>query len=171
MVQNSSFLKTLEVFFIEPTKIHFIKEISKKTEIAHTSIRNNINKLLEEKLILPKESSPFNGYIANRDNPNFIFYKKVYNLYSLKNIKDFLEKNHYPKLAVVFGSYSLGEDIESSDIDILLITKEKEINLKKFEKELKREINILCLDNLNKLEKPLNKVQNGFIISGGFDNL
>jgi predicted nucleotidyltransferase len=171
MVQKSSFLKTLEVFFIEPTKIHFIKEISKKTEIAHTSIKNNIDKLLEEKLIIPKESRPFNGYVANRDNPDFIFYKKIYNLYSLKNLKDFLNKNHSPKLTVIFGSYSLGEDIETSDIDILIITKEKEINLKKFEKELKREINIICIDNLNKLEKPINKIQNGFVLTGGFDNL
>jgi len=171
MVQKSSFLSTLEVFFIEPTRIHFIKEISKKTNIAHTSIKNNINKLLEEKLIIPKESRPFNGYVANRENPNFIFYKKVYNFYSLKNLKDFLETKHYPKLAVVFGSYSLGEDIESSDIDILIISREKEINLKKFEKELKREINVLCLDNINKLDKITNKVQNGFVILGGFDNL
>ena len=71
MVQKCSYLKTLEIFFQEPTNLHFIKEISKKTNIAPTSIRNNIKQLLEEKLIIPKESKPFNGYVANRDNKEF----------------------------------------------------------------------------------------------------
>ena len=118
MVQTCSYLKTLEVFFAEPTKIHFIKEISKKIGIAPTSIRNNIAQLNKDELIIPQESKPFNGYVANRDNEKFVFLKRVYNLYSLRKLKEYLEKNLFPKLAVVFGSYSIGEDIEDSDIDI-----------------------------------------------------
>jgi len=172
MVQKSSYTKTLEVFFQEPTKMHFIKEISKTLKIAHTSIRNNIKQLLKENLIIPKESRPFSGYTANRENSEFIFLKKAYNLSSLFELKEYLEKTIYPKLVVVFGSYSLGEDIETSDIDLLVISKYKKFELKKFEKKLNREINLLIVENLNKLEKPiLNKIYNGFVICGGFDSL
>jgi len=172
MVQKCSYTKTLEVFFQEPTKMHFIKEISRNLKIAHTSIRNNIKWLLKENLIIPKESKPFSGYIANRENSEFIFLKKAYNLSALFELKKYLEKTIYPKLAVVFGSYSLGEDIETSDIDLLVISNGKKIDLKKFEKDLKREINVLVINDLKKVEKPiLNKIYNGFIICGGFDLL
>jgi predicted nucleotidyltransferase len=71
---------------------------------------------------------------------------------------------------LVFGSYSIGEDIESSDIDLFMISKSKKIDVKKFEKKLKREINLLVVDNLNKIEKPLlNKIYNGIVLCGGFD--
>jgi len=170
MVHKCSYSKTLEIFFQEPTKIHFIKEISRKIGVAPTSIRRNISELFEENLIIPKKSSPFDGYVANRDCERFIFLKRVYNFGSLEKLKIYLEKSFYPTLAVVFGSYSLGEDIENSDLDLLIVSKIKKIDLKKFEKELKREVNILVIDSLNKLEQPiLNKVYNGFVICGGFD--
>jgi len=173
MVQKSSYTKTLEIFFQEPIKIHFIKEISKNLKIAHTSIRNNIKQLLKENLIIPKESRPFSGYTANRENSEFIFLKRAYNFSSLFELKEYLEKTIYPKLAVVFGSYFLGEDIETSDIDLLVISKLKnKIDLKTFEKNLKREINVLIINDLKKIEKPiLNKIYNGFVICGGFDLL
>lgn len=171
MEQKCSILSVLKIFFEEPINLHFIREISKKIKLAPTSVKNNIKELLKNDLIIKQESRPFNGYVANRENSEFIFYKKIYNIYSLKKLIEFLDKNFYPKLAVVFGSYSLGEDREDSDIDLLIVTKgKKNIDLKKFEKELKREINILMIDNLNKLEKQiLNKVYNGFVICGGFD--
>jgi len=169
MKQKCSILNVLKVFFEEPLNLHFIREISKKINLAPTSVRNNIKELLKNNLIIKQKSKPFDGYVANRENSEFIFYKKVHNFYSLKKLAGFLDKNFYPRLAVVFGSYSLGEDVETSDIDLLIISKRK-IELNKFEKELKREINILAIDNLNKLEKPiLNKVYNGFVICGGFD--
>ncbi len=173
MVQKCSNLEVLKVFFLEPTRIHFIREIGKKINLAPTSVKKYLDEFVKEGLVVPKKSNPFNGYVANRENEEFIFYKKIYNLYSLGELKEFLEKNSFPKLAVVFGSYSLGEDIESSDIDLLIISKsKKKVDLKKFEKKLKREINVLIINGISKLEKPvLNKVYNGFVICGGFDLL
>jgi predicted nucleotidyltransferase len=170
MVQKSSYFKTLEVFFTEPTNLHFVKEISRKIKIAPTSIKKNIQLLLKENLIIKKESKPFDGYVANRNNQKFIFLKKVYNLFSLEEIKDFVQKNISPKLFIVFGSYSLGEDIENSDIDLFILSKIKKLDLTKFEKNLKREINLIILKDFKDLEKPLqNKVHNGILLSGGYD--
>lgn len=170
MGQKCSYLKVLNVFFVEPTTIHFIKEISKKINLAPTSIRNHIKDLLAKNLIKIKKARPFDGFIANRENEDFIFYKKVYNLYSLKELTEFLTSSFWPKLIVVFGSYARGEDIEQSDIDILVISKiKKELNLKKFEKKLKRKINLLVIDKLEKLDKNLiKKIYNGIVLYGGF---
>jgi predicted nucleotidyltransferase len=170
MVQKCSSLKVLEVFFTEPTTIHYIKSISRKINLAPTSVRNWIKSFLKEGLIKRKKAKPFNGFIANRENEDFIFYKRVYNLYSLKELVDFLTSEYYPKLLVVYGSYSFGLDVESSDIDILVLTKtKKDINLKKFEKKLERSIHLLVIDSLRKLNKSLlKKVYNGIVLHGGF---
>ncbi len=168
MIHKCGYLQTLEVFFLEPTRIHFIRSISKKIGLAQTSVRNHIKFLLENKIILKKQSSPFNGYVANREDENFIFYKSIYNLSSLKNLKDFMINSCYPKAVILFGSYLRGEDIEESDIDLFVLSKNKrELDIKKFEGDLKRRINILFCDSLNKLdEKIQNKIRNGFVLEG-----
>jgi len=170
MEQKCSFLNVLKMFFIEPTTTHFIKGISREINLAPTSVRNHIKTLLSNNLIRKKKSKPFNGNIANRENDNFLFYKRVYNFYSLKELTDFLVISYYPKLIVVFGSYSIGEDVENSDIDIFILSKvKKEINLEKFEKSLKRKINILILNNMDKLDLNLKKkIWNGIVLYGGF---
>jgi len=170
MEQKCSYLKVSEIFFIEPTTTHFIKEISRKINLAPTSVRNHIKDLLAKNLIKKKKAKPFNGLVANRENEDFIFYKRVYNLYSLKQLTDFLISTFWPKLIVVFGSYTKGEDIEKSDIDILIISKtKKEINLERFEKNLKRKINLLIVEKLEKLDKNIiKKIYNGTVLYGGF---
>ncbi len=168
MALKCSILKVLEVFFKEPTQIHFIREIGRKINLASTSVANNIQEIKRMQLIQTKKTKPFDGLIANRENEEFLFYKKIYNLYTLYELKEKLIDIFHPKAIVVFGSYSRGEDIESSDIDILIISKAKdEANLQNFEKKLLRKINIIIVDDLNKLDKIIQKkVKNGFTLYG-----
>ena len=168
MIQKCSYLNVLKVFFEEPTTIHFIREISKKINLAPTSVRKNINELLKQRLIIPKNSKPFNGYIANREENVFIFYKRVYNLYSLENIKNYFFKEICPDLVVVFGSYSLGEDVETSDIDLIAVSKVKrETKFEKIKKLLGREINLMIVDDLDRLDRNIKKkVLNGIVLYG-----
>lgn len=171
MIQICSIIKVLEIFFKEPTTIHFIREISKKIDLAPTSVKNHITELNKSKLIIQQKSKPFNGYIANRENEKFLFYKKVYNLFSLYGLKEEIINNIYPKAIILFGSYSLGEDIESSDIDLVIISKiKKNINLKKFENHLKRRINLIIIEDINKLDSSIiNKVYNGITLHGTYN--
>jgi predicted nucleotidyltransferase len=170
MVQKCSQLAVLEVFFKEPLSIHFIKGISRQIGLAPTSVRAHVKGLLKEGLIKKRASKPFDGFAANREDEDFIYYKRVYNLYSLKELSRFLVSSLYPKLLVVFGSYSTGEDTETSDIDILVVSKAKaEISPEKFGKQLKRKIHLLQVDELSKLEpKMLKSIQSGLTLYGGF---
>lgn len=168
MIQKCSYTKILEVFFKEPLTIHFIREIGKKIKLAPTSVKKNIEELLKENLIIKQKSKPFAGYIANRESELFLHYKKTYNFYSLYDLKNKLIQELYPQAIVVFGSYCLGEDIEESDIDIVIVSKiTKDIDLQKFEKILERKINIITVKNLDKLDENIKKkVYNGFVIHG-----
>jgi predicted nucleotidyltransferase len=168
MLQKCSYSRILEVFFKEPTKIHFIKEIGRKISLAHTSVRNHIRELEKDELIIKKESKPFDGFIANKKNDKFLFYKQIYNLYSLFSLKTEVIQRIAPKALVLFGSYQKGEDLEESDIDLLIISKiKKDINLEKYEKSLMRKIHITFVENINRLEENMkNNVKNGWILYG-----
>jgi predicted nucleotidyltransferase len=171
MIQKCSLLNVLSVFFLEPTSVHFIREIGRRINLAQTSVRNNIKELEKQGIIKKNKSKPFNGFSANRQSDEFIFYKKVYNFYNTKKIKEAILEITEPKSIILFGSYSRGEDIENSDIDVIIISKvKKNIDLSKLEKELHRKVNFMIIDSLNKLDEPLRKnVQKGWVIYGGYD--
>ena len=170
MVQRSipSLFAVIEVFFKEPTRIHFIKEISREIKLAHTSVRNLIKYLEKNHMIVKRKSKPFDGYAADRENEDFIFYKKVYNIYSLKDLTREIANSIYPSAIVLFGSYSRGEDVESSDIDILVLSKaKKEVNVSDFEERLKRKINVMTMDRIEKLDELIRKkINNGIVLHG-----
>jgi predicted nucleotidyltransferase len=171
MIQKCSIIAVLEIFFKEPLKAHFIREISRRINLAQTSVRNNIKELIKNKLIIEKKSYPFNNLIANRDNEKFLFYKQAYNYYSLFDLKNEIIDKIHPKGIVIFGSYSRGEDIEESDIDVLIISKiKKDLDLSNIEDRLNRKINLLFVNSLKELDKNIkNNVQNGWVIYGGIN--
>src|SRR3989344_2142380 len=92
----------------------------------------------------------------NRDNHRVMQLKRADNLKLVyeTGLADFLEKEFAGATIILFGSYSRGEDIVDSDIDIAVIgRKEKEIDLKKYEKEMERKININYYDSFRKIHK------------------
>ena len=168
MIQKYSDLRVLEVFFKEPTTIHFIREIGREIKLAPTSVRIIISNLLKQELIKSKKSKPFKGYIANRENDAFLFYKKAYNLLSLYELKNLITDSLHPKSITLFGSYSRGEDVETSDIDILIVSNvKKELNFPNIEKKLKRKINIMVIESLKELDPLIiKKIYNGIMLYG-----
>ena len=168
MLQKCGYNKVLAVFFKEPTKVHFIRGISKNINLATTSVKKYIEELNNEDLIIQKESGPFRGYIANRENEKFLSYKQVYNLYSIYELKMKIIREIGPRAIILFGSYQRGEDIEQSDIDLVVLTKvTKEISVKKFEDYLKRGIHITYIQDIDKIEKNLqSNLMEGWVIYG-----
>ena len=87
------------------------------------------------------------------------------------SLYDFLF-NEFPGCTIIlFGSYSRGDDIFNSDIDLAIIDlKEKKINLEKFEKILGREIRINFYPSFKQIHKELRiNIYNGIILVGGIE--
>lgn len=173
MLQKSSVDRTVEVFFINPTKKHYLMDISRTIGLAHTSVKKNLDKLI--KLVLIVESVEKKGdrkfplYKANLDNKLFKKYKTFYNISAILESKiiDFIEEKLMPKSIVLFGSYQRGEDIEKSDIDLFIECKKEELNITSFEKKLGRKIELHFNDNFNSYSKELkNNIINGVVLSG-----
>ena len=168
VLQNCSLWKVLSVFFAEPTKIHYIKAISKKIKLAPTSVKNHLKTLLDKGFLLKKKSEIYEGYKANRENSEFIFYKKIYNLTSIheSGLEKELKKN-YPKAIILFGSYAKGEDTENSDVDIFIDSKTKKLEIEKFENALNRKIHLIFANEADKKLK--GSVNQGIILLGEKD--
>lgn len=72
---------------------------------------------------------------------------------------------------VLFGSYGRGEDTIMSDLDIAVIgRKNKILDLEKYEKILKRKINVNFYNSWAEIHKHLkNNLLNGIVLHGNVD--
>lgn len=173
MLQECSVWNIARIFFNEPTKQHYLMEISKKSKIAHTSVKQHIIKLKKSSIIKEfldkKGSRNFPVYKADLDSKEYRKYKRIYNLISIEEsgLTDFLNDKLMPKCIILFGSYFRGEDTEDSDIDLFVECKKKEIDLNRFKKYLSRKIEIHFNDNFNNYQKELkNNIINGIVLRG-----
>lgn len=173
MLHESPIWKVAEVFFREPTQEHYLKEISKKSILAHTSVKIYLKQLENEaiikKLIQKKGTRNFPTYRANIDGGAYKRSKRHYNLHSpsFYGLLSYLANKLMPKVIVLFGSYGRGEDTEDSDIDFFVESNKEEINLKQYEKELNRKIQLHFNKNFKALPAELkNNIVNGVILWG-----
>jgi len=170
MIQKCSLWRVLGVFFSEPLKIHYIKEISRKITLAPTSVKKHLSHLSKQNLILKTKGERFFGFMANRDSGEFIFYKRMDNMIKIKEsgLLDFLINSIYPEAMVLFGSYFRGEDVETSDIDIFMLTKAKKaLSVEKFEPFLNRHVHIIMESSLKDVRPELRTdISNGIVLYG-----
>ena len=173
MLQKSSIMKTAEIFFSEPTRAHYLIEASEKSGLAHTSTKKNLQQL--KRLSIIKEFLEKRGkrnfpmFKANIESREYKKYKRINNILQVEEsgLADFLKEKLMPKSIVLFGSYSKGDDIEDSDIDIFVECKKEYIDTNKFEKILNRKIELHFNEDFKKYPKELkNNILNGLILRG-----
>ena len=166
---QSNRLKILNLFFDYPTKNFQLREISRRTNIAITSVKRYVNLMLRGNLIILVEEGIYPSYKANRDNDLFKIYKwtNLVRKIKLSGLLDYIYDSCLPDCIILFGSASRGEDIESSDIDLFIQAKRKRLSLDKYEKILNRKISLFFEENYKKLSKELkNNILNGIKLKG-----
>lgn len=169
MLEKYNRYKLLKVFLDNPTESFRLRELSRLSKISPPSVINYLKEFGKENLIKKYEKRGIPFYKAERDNENFKLYKKISIFFELQTsgLIDFLWDNLSPDVIILFGSASLGEDIENSDIDIFVQAPEKILNLNKFEKQLNRKINLFPEQNFSRLSKELkNNIVNGIKLRG-----
>lgn len=107
---------------------------------------------------------------ANRDSELFIRLKRLSNLKKtyLSGMVDVLYKEYgAPEAIVLFGSYSRGEDVAKSDIDLAIVTKKGQtIDVDKYEKMFKRHVQVHLIDLQRAGKGFLTNLANGIVLKG-----
>ena len=172
---RESVFKVAELIFNQPTRVFHIRLLEKETGFSTTAVTKAIDELRTFKIITVDKTPITTNVQANLDSDSYRFYKIVFNLYRLKNhtlIDKLVDLFKHPKAIILFGSFAKGEDLEKSDIDILIITsnnKPKDVDklILNYEKEFNRRINLIILHSLDKSERQFkNSIANGIVLYG-----
>ena len=172
----------LRLLFVKAGALLNQRNIASLLDVTPPAVMKALPKLEKEnliKIVQDKESKRWSIGL-NRDNYKVLQIKRADNLRQIyeSGLIDFLEKEFAGATIVLFGSYSRGEDVwyadnddRNSDIDIAIVgRKEKKINLKEYENNLQRIININFYDLWKSIHKNLrNNLFNGIILLGGVE--
>lgn len=172
MLQNYNKYKLLKIFLYSPTEQYRWRELSRLTQIAPVSVMNYLKEFIKEGLVKTYEKRGIKFYQAERDNANFKLYSKLSITYEL-NISwliEHIDEEIHPQAIILYGSFSRGEAIEESDIDLFIVGKEKRIDLSKF--EFGGRIQLKFANSPEKIPKELRRnLVNGIVLKGYFKAL
>lgn len=159
-----------EHYFINPNAKMRVREIEKKLKLPLPSVIRYCKELENEGILTTLKTGNVVFYTADKTNKNFLLEKKLYNIKSLytTGLIEFVKRELSNPVIIVFGSYSKGEDIENSDIDLYIETpSNKEIDLKDFEKKLSREIQLFRHKKIEEIKNNnlKNNIINGVILN------
>ncbi|PIN71625.1 hypothetical protein COT60_00385 [Candidatus Pacearchaeota archaeon CG09_land_8_20_14_0_10_30_9] len=158
-----------EFVFQKPEEWVHIREIARNLKISPNTVRNVIKKLLKEEIVENKKSANLFQIRANFENESYKTEKKIFNLLKIyeSGIINYLYDYYSPSTIILFGSYSRGEDLSTSDIDIGIITpKKNQPELKNFEKKLKRKVNLSLFVKKEVSEEFFTNIINGIVLKG-----
>ncbi len=165
----------LRVLFINVGKPLNQRRLSKIIGVSQPAIGKALPELEKFSFIKLEQDRESKRWSIELDKSNHgvIQSKRVDNLKQVyeSGLMDFLEKEFAGGVVVLFGSYSRGEDVINSDIDIAIIgRKEKMVRLEKYEKILCREINLNFYSSFGKIHKNLKEnIFNGIVLVGGIE--
>jgi len=167
--------KILEYFLKYPTERTYLKELAKKLQISPRSAKIYCD-LFEKDGIINREIKG-NMHIFTTNNNNFRIreMKQTYfiNLLAEMNIENIAEDC---ASIAIYGSYASGNYDEKSDIDILIIGGERNVNrdlaieiMKKIDKEI--QLNVIPIIKWEKMKKDgdpfvKNLIRNHILIKG-----
>ena len=139
------FLKTVKYFLEKPYEEIYLRKLAKELQLSPFAVKKYADLLIKEDVIKEERKANLRYFRANVNNLFFKQLKIAFNIKLILNsgLLDFLKENLANVSSIVlFGSMAKGEDDENSDVDILIIGKEKDINLEKFEEKIGKDITL-----------------------------
>jgi len=156
--------------------------IARFLEVSPPAVRKALPRLEKENLIRITQDKISRRWAVelNRENYRVMQLKRADNFRQIyeSGLADFLFNEFPGCTAVIFGSYSLGEDVffgendeRNSDIDIAIIgTTGKELDLKEYNKLLERNVSVNFYKSWQEIHKQLKEsILKGITLSGGIE--
>lgn len=159
----------LELFFNNPQKEYYLRQIEKLTNYSVGNIRREMVKLKESGLFVSRTLGKIKFYKLNTTYP---LYEEIKNIIQKTigiegGLKAIAQKHKEINFAFIYGSFVRGEQRSLSDIDIVIIgniePKEIKSDLFEYQSKIGREINSTVYSTAEFLSKA--KKVNHFINS------
>lgn len=160
-----------EYFFVNPTSKLRVRAIERALKLPLPSVIRYVKELEKEEILKKSDVSEVISYSADRSSKTFLLEKRLFNIKNLYNsgLVEFLINELSNPIIIVFGSYSKGEDVEDSDVDLYIETRSKNyILLEKYERILKRKIHAFTYSSIHKITNHylINNILNGITLNG-----
>jgi predicted nucleotidyltransferase len=116
-------LRVLYVFHEKPMQELHEREVVRRAGISKGSANMILRKLSEIDMLTRDKKGRMVFYSLNMENAVARQFKVLFNVYSLNELVNEIKK--YCKKIILFGSCSEGTDTEESDVDLFILTNEK----------------------------------------------
>lgn len=149
------------------TRIH-VREYATLTGVSPPTASKTLETFYKEGLLKKEVDKLHHLYFVNRDSSLFKDLQQMYWREKLEQLSSYIEQNTLNPVIILFGSIVKAELKDSSDIDMAIFcASTKEIDIKKFEKKLGREVQLFKYKNLEEVPERLkNNILNGKILRG-----
>ena len=118
-------LKVLYMFHEKPREELHEREVVRRTGISEGSANKILRKLSEVEVLERDKKGRMVFYRLNMKNAVARQFKVLFNVYSLNKLVNEIKQDS--KKVMLFGSCSEGTDTEESDIDLFILTNEKNV--------------------------------------------
>jgi len=161
-------INNLKPFFEDCYRRINVREYSRLMKISPPTASKILFELNKDELLLIEKERNYIFFYANKDNKIFIDLSRIYWKQALKDLTDYLERKLMNPTIILFGSLSKAETKSDSDIDICILAHNRIVNMKNFEKKLKRKIQLFfftSIKDINNIELA-NNIINGYVLEG-----
>ena len=161
-------INNLKPFFEDCYRRINVREFSRITKISPPTASKILLDYHKEGLLLMEKNRNYIFYYANKNDKVFLELSRIYWRNKLSEILEYLDKNLLNPTIILFGSLSKAETKNNSDVDLCILAHKKELNLTKFEKKLKRKIQLFFFNSIDEIKNKelANNIVNGHIING-----
>ena len=119
--------KILEYFLLHPTEKTYLQELAKKLDISPGSVNNYCNIFEKDELIKREKKGNLHLFSTNNENFKIRELKRAFFINLLGEL-DIQKISDECTSIAIYGSHASGYYDEKSDIDLLIIGSEEQIN-------------------------------------------
>ncbi len=161
-------INNLRPFFEDCYRRINVREYARLSKLSPPTASKLLFEFSKEGLLQIDKDRNYIFFYANRENKIFRDLSRIYWRLKLGELIEFLNKSLTINSMILFGSLAKAETKIDSDIDICLIGHKKEINLKSFENNLKRKIQLFFFSSIEDIKNKelANNIINGYILEG-----
>ena len=166
-------INSLAPFFKDCYRRISVREYARLVKISPPTASKQLECYKRKGLLKKEVERQYFYYFADKDSWLFTELSRIYWRRRIENsgLLNFFEKEFFSPVVILFGSLAKAEAKADSDMDIAVFTStNKIVNLKEFEKKLKRSIQLFVFSSRDAVKNPelLNNLLNGCVIKGSW---